>query len=90
MPEIHLDYAFLRRSGEEDLAKLLILKAIPSRVVRAWIVPSKGLADSGTAERVFRGVKEMGIRAPCVVKCDGEPAVAASSVEQRRIGIGGV
>ena len=91
LPEIHLDYAFLRRSGEEDLAKLLILKALPSRAVRAWIVPRKGLADSSTAERVFRGVKEMGIRAPCVVKCDGEPAVEALREDlMNRLGEGAV
>mgnify|MGYP001372943053 CR=1 FL=1 len=34
LPEVHIDYAFLRRSGEEELAKLVILKALPSRAAR--------------------------------------------------------
>ena len=45
--------------------------------MRAWVVPSKGLVGGSSAERVYRGIQEMGIRAPCVVKCDGEASVAA-------------
>ena len=77
LPEVHIDYAFLRRADAEDLAKLVVLKALPSRAMRAWAVPSKGAADGSTVGRVFKGIREMGIRAPCIVKCDGEPAVEA-------------
>ena len=77
LPEVHIDYAFLRRADSEagELAKLIILKALPSRAMRAWVVPSKGLTDGSSAERVCRGIREMGIRTPCILKCDGEAPV---------------
>ena len=79
LPEVHIDYAFLRRADSEagDLAKLIILKVLPSRAMRAWVVPSKGLVDGSSAERVCRGIREMGIRTPCIIKCDGEASVEA-------------
>ena len=77
MPELHLDYAFLRRADSDVFVKLLITKTVPNRAMRAMVVPSKGAADAATAERVFRGVREIGIRPPCVVKYDGGPAVEA-------------
>ena len=89
LPEVRIDYAFLRRADAEDLAKLVVLMALPSRAMRAWVVPSKGAADGSTVERVFKGIREMGIRAPCIVKCDGEPAVEALREElMNRMGEG--
>ena len=91
LPEVHIDYAFLRRSNSDVLAKLVILKALPSRAMRAWVVPSKGVVDGSTAERVYKGIREMGIRAPCIIKCDGEPAVEALREEViSRMGEGAV
>ena len=55
LPEVHLDYAFLRRADSEVLAQLVILKAFPSRAMQAWVVPSKGLGDQASAERVING-----------------------------------
>ena len=64
LPEVHLDYAFLRRADSDVLAKLVVLKALPSRAMQAWVVPSKGLGDQASAERVIRGIRAMGIRRP--------------------------
>ena len=52
LPEVHIDYAFLRRADSPvgELAKLIVLKALPSRAMRAWVVPSKGLVDGSSAE----------------------------------------
>ena len=77
LPEVHLDYAFLRRADSEVLAKLVVLKALPSRAMQAWVVPCKGLGDQASAERVLRGIRAMGIRPPCVLKCGGEASVEA-------------
>ena len=44
LPEVHLDYAFLRRSDSDVLAKIVVVKAFPSRALQAWVVPSKGWA----------------------------------------------
>ena len=57
--------------------------------MRAMVVPTKGVADTATAERVLRAVREMGIRPPCVVKRDGERAVEALREELlARLGTG--
>ena len=61
LPEVHLGYAFLRRADSEILAKLVVLKALPSRAMQAWVVPSKGVGDQASAERVLRGIRAMGI-----------------------------
>ena len=61
LPEVHLDYAFLRRADSEVLAKLVVLKALPSRAMQACVVPSKGLGDQASAERVIKGIRAMGI-----------------------------
>ena len=53
LPEVHLDYAFLRRADSDVLAKLIILKALPSRAMQAWVVPSKGVGDQASVERVL-------------------------------------
>ena len=64
LPEVHLDYAFLRRADSEVLAKLVVLNALPSRAMQAWVVPCKGLGDQASAERVLRGIRAMGVRPP--------------------------
>ena len=53
LPEVHIDYAFLRRADSDVLAKLVVLKALPSRAMQAWVVPSKGVGDQASAERVI-------------------------------------
>ena len=68
LPEVHLDYAFLRRADSDVLAKLVVLKALPSRAMQAWVVPSKGLGDQASAERVIRGIRAMGIRPPPICR----------------------
>ena len=91
LPEVHLDYAFLRRSDSEVLAKMVVLKALPSRAMQAWVVPSKGVGDQASAERVLRGIRAMGIRPPCILKCDGEVSVEAlREAVMARLGEGAV
>merc|ERR1712016_520307 len=45
--------------------------------MQAFVVPSKGLGDPASVERVIKGIRAMGIRPPCVLKCDGEASVEA-------------
>ena len=91
LPEVRLDYAGLRRADSEVLAKLVILKALPSRAMQAWVVPAKGLLDQASAERVLRGIRAMGVRPPCILKCDGEASVEAlREAAMARLGEGAV
>ena len=49
------------------------------------------MANRSLAGRVHKGIKEMGTRAPCTFKCDGEPAVEALREEvMHRMGEGAV
>ena len=77
MPEVHVDYGLLRRAASEDFLKMVVAKVRPSRAIRAVVVPRKGVGDEQTVERVYKGLTEMGIRAPCIVKHDQEPAIRA-------------
>ena len=62
VPEVGMDYAFVRRADEEDTLTLLVMKDRGSRAARAWVVPHKG-ADLDTAvERAADGVRELGHR----------------------------
>ena len=42
LPELHFAYAYLRREHSEDMLTSLILKARPTRAIRAWVVPHQG------------------------------------------------
>ena len=75
LPEVHMDYAFLRREASDELMKMVVAKVRPSRAARAWVVPQKGVGDAETVERICRGLVEMGIRAPCIFKSDQEHAI---------------
>ena len=69
--------------------KLLVVKVRPSRAIRAWVVPAKGVGDVEVVERIHRGLVELGVRPPCIFKSDGEPAVRALRGElMRRAGDG--
>ena len=77
VPEVGMDYAFVRRTDEEETLTLLVMKDRGSRAVRAWVVPHKG-ADLETAvERAADGVRELGHRGQIVLKTDNEPALMA-------------
>ena len=69
---------------------LVVMKARPTRVVRAWAVPHKGVTDADIVERVYKGVCETGARPPCAFKCDKEPSTNALREELMRRAAPGV
>ena len=81
LPEVSLDYCFVRREGEEQVLTILLLKDRRSRVVRAWVVQSKGTAVSSCVERALQGIKDFGHIGPILVKVDNELAIKALRVE---------
>ena len=50
--EAHLDYAFLKRDASDELLKILVVKFRPSRAVRVYAAPAKGVGDEMIVERV--------------------------------------
>ena len=79
LPEVHLDYAFVKRDGEERTTTILVAKHRQSRAVRCWVVPRKGRSEAVAAELAFEGIRGFGIGEGqrIVVKCDNEESILA-------------
>ena len=77
LPEIHLDYAFVKRDGEERTTTILVAKHRQSRAVRCWVVPRKGRSEAVAAELAFEGIRGFGVGEGqrIVVKSDNEEAI---------------
>ena len=64
VPEVHLDYCYLRRASEEHTVTVLVVKDRWSRAVRAWVMRRKGRPGRGfTSRPAGRGGRCQGIRA---------------------------
>ena len=61
LPEIHLDYAFVKRDGEERTTTILVAKHRQSRAVRCWVAPRKGRSEAVAAELAFEGIRSFGV-----------------------------
>ena len=62
--EVHMDYCFVRREGEEHATTVLVLKHRQSRAVRCWAVPRKGGAEAVAAELANEGIRGSGSPLP--------------------------
>ena len=43
LPEVQMDYCFVRREGETDTLTVLIMKDRQSRAIRTWVMRHKGV-----------------------------------------------
>jgi hypothetical protein len=77
VPEVMLDYAFIRREDEEHTLTILVMKDRGSRAVQAWRVEKKGAEDPDEVSRAVEGVRRFGHRGKILLKTDGEPAILA-------------
>ena len=73
-PEVHIDYAFVKRDGQERTTTILVAKHRQSRAVRCWVVPRKGNHEDVAVEVALDGIKGFGIneRQTIVLKSDNE------------------
>jgi hypothetical protein len=60
VPEVLMDYAFVRRRDETQTMTVLILKDRESRAVRAWTMRNKGVCFEEAAFRAVEGIKAFG------------------------------
>ena len=51
VPEVMLDYAFVRRAAEEETLTILVMKDRESRAMRAWVMRHKGVCLEEAGER---------------------------------------
>ena len=77
VPEVMMDYAFVRRQDETQTMTLLILKDRESRAVRAWTMRNRGVCFEEAAFRALEGIKAFGHTNKILVKVDNEPALKA-------------
>ena len=77
VPEVMLDYAFVRREGETERATVLLLKDRRSRAMRAWVMQHKGASTEEAVDRGLKGIIDFGHRGAILVKTDNEPALIA-------------
>ncbi len=74
MPEIGLDYAFLRESDSDETLTILVMKDRDSKTIFADVVEMKGRGLEGTVENVVRNIARLGYKK--VTLCsDQEPAI---------------
>ena len=75
VPEVSIDYAFIRREEEADTQTVLVMKDRKSRALRAWLLRSKGIVQEETVEQATAGVLDFGFAGEVVLKGDNEPAL---------------
>ena len=77
VPEVMLDYAFVRRDDETERATILICKDRESRAIRAWVMRYKGASEEEACDRACEGIKSFGHKGRLLIKVDNEPATLA-------------
>ena len=56
VPEVMMDYCFVRRDDETEVITVLVLKERPKRAIQAWVV-STLLEEGAAAERAAEGIR---------------------------------
>ena len=77
IPEVGMDYCFLRRAETHDKITVLLQKDRDSRAIRSQVVESKGVAHEEAVAAALRGIHEFGHGGKVILKADGENAVKA-------------
>ena len=77
MPELHLDYCFLRDGVGKESRTVLVVKERGSKVVFSHVMPVKGANFEWNAAQVLRDLTKMGIQndVKLVLKSDQEHAI---------------
>jgi hypothetical protein len=75
VPEVCMDYCFLREKAGEDYTVVLVGKDRETKLIMAHVVPCKGAEIDWVAEQVCRDLKKFGIKGDVNFKTDQEPAL---------------
>jgi hypothetical protein len=85
VPEIMLDYAFIRRKDEVETVTILLMKDRESRALRAWTMRNKGVCYEEAALRAVKGIKAFGHNDKILVKVDNEASLKSLREEVIRL-----
>ena len=75
VPEIHMDYGFIRRQDEVSTRTILVLKDRLSRAIQSLVVSNKGVEDASTVDRVVECIRRFGASGRFILKVDNEEAL---------------
>ncbi len=75
VPEVHLDYCFIREAEGEEHSVVLVGKDRETKLIMSHVVPCKGGDIEWVSEQVCRDLKKSGIRGDVMFKTDQEPAL---------------
>ena len=74
VPEIGIDYAFVKESGEKENLTIIVMKDRESKAIFANVVELKGRGMEGTIDLVIENLRRLGYKR-IVLKSDQEPAI---------------
>ena len=90
VPEVGVDYGYLRPAECEDKIAVLLQEDRDSKAIRQQLVESKGLKREEAIEAALRSIRESGHRRKIALKAESENAVMALKGEvSRRLDGGG-
>ena len=83
IPEVGMDYCYLRRAESDEKITILLQKDRDSKAIRAQVVESKGVACEEAVEAALPGIREFRHHGQIVPTADGENAAKAHTGEAR-------
>ena len=75
VPEVMLDYAFVRTDDERETLTILVVKDRESRAIRASVMTMKGACNEEAGEKAAEAIQGFGHRGKLLIKVDNEPAL---------------
>ena len=86
LPEVHMDYCFLRDEPKSESVPVIVLKDRDSRALSAHVVPYKGGDLEWAVLQAVRDMLKWGIRGDAIVRSDQEAALKdfASAISKLR------
>jgi hypothetical protein len=81
VPEVMLDYAFVRRQHEQENVTVLVVKDRDSRALRGAVMRYKGVCLDESSERATDMIRGFGHTDKIIIKVDNEPALKALRAE---------
>ena len=75
VPEVGMDYCFIRRQAEEDTTTVLVVKDRDSRAIRAHVLRYKGTSLEESATLATEAIQAFGHKGKLAIKTDNENAL---------------
>ena len=76
VPTVVFDYGFMGGKEDAEIASILVLRDVDTKMLFAHVVPRKGLASDHGVQQLLRDIERLGYPKMCL-KSDGEPASIA-------------